>query len=55
MHGVLPIITTARQVKNDAAAIAAHKVQQVPGLLALVGTNVAFSQTGLNAVRDLPQ
>ena len=49
-RSVIPLITTAEKVKEDRAAIAAHKLTGLKTLLMLVGTNVAFSSAGLKKV-----
>lgn len=50
LKNVIPLITTTTQALNDQKAINDHKAKGGQGLLKLVGTNIAFSQTGLRAV-----
>jgi len=45
------LITTTVQALADTEAIKKHKAKGHKGLLKLVGTNIAFSHTGLDAVR----
>ena len=54
LHDIIPLITTTTQALADAQKIADHKAQGHSSNLKLVGTNLAFSQTGLNAVRWHP-
>lgn len=51
LKSIIPLITTTTQALADQAAIEAHKKAGHKGLLTLVGTNIAFSKTGLDAVR----
>jgi len=50
INSIIPLITTTTQALADQAAIQAHKKKGDPGLLTLVGTNIAFSQAGLHAL-----
>jgi hypothetical protein len=45
------LITTTTQTLAQSKAIADHKEKGNSGLIKLVGTNIAFSQTGLTTVR----
>ncbi|KIM71740.1 hypothetical protein PILCRDRAFT_16772 [Piloderma croceum F 1598] len=47
LKDIIPLITTTKQALRDIQAIKEHKAK---GLLKLVGTNIAFSHTGLHAL-----
>ena len=51
LRNIIPLITTTTQALADTAAIQNHKSKGNKSLLKIVGTNIAFSQAGLNAVR----
>jgi len=48
LNDIIPLITTTTEALADAQKIADHKARGHSGLLKLIGTNVAFSQTGLD-------
>ena len=50
LKAIIPFITTTAQALADQDAINEHKSKGKEGLLKLVGTNIAFSQTGLTLV-----
>jgi Dyp-type peroxidase family len=47
LKAIIPYITTTAQALADQDAINEHKSKRKEGLLKLVGTNIAFSQSGL--------
>ena len=51
LNDIIPLITTTTIALADAQKIADHKAQGHSSLLKLLGTNLAFSQTGLDKVR----
>jgi hypothetical protein len=51
LRDIIPFITTTTQALADAQKIADHKAQGHSSHLELVGTNIAFSQHGLDVVR----
>jgi Dyp-type peroxidase family len=50
LQSIIPLITTTTQAMHDNDAIDAHKAKGEKCLLKLVGTNIAFSQKGLDAL-----
>lgn len=50
LKSIIPLITTTTQAKNDRIDIENHKHSGRKDLLVKFGTNIAFSQKGLNAV-----
>ncbi|KIM91350.1 hypothetical protein PILCRDRAFT_57880 [Piloderma croceum F 1598] len=50
LRDIIPLITTTTQALADAQKIADHKAQGHSNYLKLVGTNIAFSQKGLDAL-----
>jgi len=50
LKNIIPLITTTTQALADHSAIAEHKAKGGQGLLKLVGTNIAFSHTGLTVL-----
>jgi Dyp-type peroxidase family len=50
LKSIIPLITTTAQAISDNEAIEAHKKKGNTSLLELVGTNIAFSHTGLLAL-----
>jgi len=50
LKSLIPLITTTTQALADQKAIQAQKAEGYNSLLKLVGTNIAFSQTGLHAL-----
>lgn len=50
LKAIIPLITTTTQALANSKAIADHKANGNSDLIKLVGTNIAFSQTGLTAL-----